>query len=102
MFAGPIAGRLTDKRRAAPADDERPAAVAGSLFWLGHLAVDTPYASLAGAFVLMGFGMGLVMSPMSTAAMNSVEQTQGRRRLRDPVDEPDGRRHRSASPQWAR
>jgi hypothetical protein len=38
--------------------------------------VDTPYAFLAGAFVLMGFGMGLVMSPMSTAAMNSVEQTK--------------------------
>src|SRR5213079_2194234 len=37
---------------------------------------DTSYGFLAGAFVLMGFGMGLVMSPMSTVAMNSVERTK--------------------------
>jgi hypothetical protein len=48
-------------------------AVAGSLFWQGHLAVDTSYGFLVGAFVLMGLGMGLVMSPMSTAAMNAVD-----------------------------
>ena len=51
-------------------------AVAGSLFWQGHLAPDTPYAFLAGAFVLLGVGMGLVMSPMSTAAMNAVDQAK--------------------------
>jgi hypothetical protein len=50
--------------------------VAGSLFWQGHLSPDTSYSFLIGAFVLMGFGMGLVMSPMSTAAMNSVEPTK--------------------------
>src|SRR3982750_3072209 len=48
--------------------------VAGSLFWQGHLRVDTSYGFLVGAFVLMGLGMGLVMSPMSTAAMNAVAQ----------------------------
>jgi hypothetical protein len=47
--------------------------VAASLFWQGHLAVDTSYGFLIGAFVLMGLGMGLVMSPMSTAAMNAVD-----------------------------
>ena len=41
--------------------------VAGSLFWQGHLQVDTSYGFLIGAFMLMGLGMGLVMSPMSTA-----------------------------------
>jgi hypothetical protein len=50
--------------------------VAGSLFWQGHLAVDTSYSFLVGAFVLMGLGMGLVMSPMSTAAMNAVDRTK--------------------------
>ena len=39
----------------------------------------------------MGSGMGLTMSPMSTAAMNAVD-VKGRRRLRRAVDEPDGRR----------
>jgi len=76
VFAGPIAGRLTDRVGPRPLITSGLLMVAGSLFWQGHLSVDTPYASLAGAFVLMGFGMGLVMSPMSTAAMNSVEQTK--------------------------
>jgi EmrB/QacA subfamily drug resistance transporter len=73
MVAGPIAGRLTDRVGPRPLISTGLLLVAGSLFWQGHLSVDTPYASLAGAFVLMGFGMGMVMSPMSTAAMNSVE-----------------------------
>jgi hypothetical protein len=50
--------------------------VAGAMFWQGHLAVDTSYSFLVGAFVIMGIGMGLVMSPMSTAAMNAVDRTK--------------------------
>ena len=76
MIAGPIAGRLTDRVGPRPLISTGLLLVAGSLFWQGHLSPDTPYAFLAGAFVLMGFGMGLVMSPMSTAAMNSVEPTK--------------------------
>ena len=34
------------------------------------------YGLLLPGFVLMGLGMGLVMSPMSTAAMNSVDRTK--------------------------
>jgi EmrB/QacA subfamily drug resistance transporter len=72
IVVGPIAGRMSD--RIGP----RPLMVAGllmtaaSLFWQSFLAVDTSYGYLVGAFILMGVGMGLVMSPMSTAAMNSV------------------------------
>jgi EmrB/QacA subfamily drug resistance transporter len=76
MVAGPIAGRLTDRVGPRPLITTGLLLVAGSLFWQGHLAVDTSYGFIAGAFVLMGFGMGLVMSPMSTAAMNSVEPTK--------------------------
>jgi hypothetical protein len=50
--------------------------VAASLFWQGHLSADTRYLTLAGAFVLMGIGMGLVMAPMTTAAMNAVDQSK--------------------------
>jgi EmrB/QacA subfamily drug resistance transporter len=76
VFVGPLAGRLTDRVGPRPLMTAGLLMVAGSLFWQGHLAIDTAYASLAGAFVLMGFGMGLVMSPMSTAAMNSVDRTK--------------------------
>ena len=49
---------------------------AGSLFWQSHLTVSSPYSTLLPGFVLMGIGMAFVMSPMSTAAMNSVEPTR--------------------------
>ena len=76
IVIGPIAGRLSDRIGPRPLMTGGLLAVAASLFWQGHLAVDTSYASLAGAFVLMGLGMGFVMSPMSTAAMNAVEQSK--------------------------
>jgi MFS family permease len=76
IVIGPIAGRLSDRIGPRPLMTGGLLAVAASLFWQGHLAVHTSYASLAGAFVLMGLGMGFVMSPMSTAAMNAVEQSK--------------------------
>ena len=76
IFAGPIAGRLTDRIGPRPLMTAGLVLVAISLFWQGHLAVDTPYSQLLVPFVLMGLGMGLVMSPMSTAGMNAVHQSK--------------------------
>ena len=76
IVAGPIAGRLTDRIGPRPLVTAGLLLVAGSLFWQGHLSVDTSYGFLVGAFVIMGLGIGLVMSPMSTAAMNAVEPTK--------------------------
>jgi hypothetical protein len=44
--------------------------------WQSRITVDTSYAFLLPAFMLMGLGLGLVMSPMSTAAMNAVDRTK--------------------------
>jgi EmrB/QacA subfamily drug resistance transporter len=76
IVMGPLSGRLADLIGPKLPMVAGLVAVSGSLFWQGHLAVDTPYGDFVGAFVLMGLGMGLVMSPMSTAAMNAVEQTK--------------------------
>jgi MFS family permease len=73
---GPLAGRLSDRIGPRPLMTAGLVAVSLSLFWQGHLAVDTSYGFLVGAFVLMGIGMGLVMSPMSTAAMNAVDKSK--------------------------
>jgi EmrB/QacA subfamily drug resistance transporter len=73
IVAGPISGRLSDRIGPRPLMVTGLLIVAASLFWQGHLEVDTSYGFLVGAFVLMGLGMGLVMSPMSTAAMNAVD-----------------------------
>jgi EmrB/QacA subfamily drug resistance transporter len=73
ILVAPIAGRLSDRIGPKPLITAGLLIVAGSLFWQGHLQVDTSYGFLIGAFMLMGLGMGLVMSPMSTAGMNAVE-----------------------------
>jgi EmrB/QacA subfamily drug resistance transporter len=73
IVAGPVAGRLSDRIGPRPLMTLGLLLNAVSLFWQGHLDVGTPYATLLGAFVLMGLGMGLIMSPMSTAAMNAVD-----------------------------
>jgi EmrB/QacA subfamily drug resistance transporter len=73
IVVGPIAGRLADRIGPRPLMTGGLVAVSASLFWQGHLTPTTSFGFLVGAFVLMGLGMGLVMSPMSTAAMNSVD-----------------------------
>ncbi len=73
---GPVAGRLTD--RIGP----RPLMVLGivlaaiSTYIQSHITVTSGYLLLLPGFVLMGCGMGLVMSPMSTAAMNAVDRSK--------------------------
>jgi MFS family permease len=76
ILVAPIAGRLSDRIGPRPLITGGLLLVAGSLFWQGHLQVDTSYGFLIGAFMLMGLGMGLVMSPMSTAGMNAVEPSK--------------------------
>ena len=72
IVLGPIAGRLTDRIGPRPLMTAGLLLVAAALFWQGHLEVDSGYSALLGGFVLLGLGMGLVMSPMSAAAMNAV------------------------------
>jgi MFS family permease len=76
IVIGPIAGRLTDRIGPRFLMTGGLLAVAGSLFWQSFLQVNTSYGFLIGAFALMGVGMGFVMSPMSTAAMNAVDATK--------------------------
>jgi predicted MFS family arabinose efflux permease len=76
VLIAPIAGRLADRVGPRPLMTFGLLAVAGSLFWQSSLTVSSPYSTLLPGFVLMGIGMAFVMSPMSTAAMNAVDQAK--------------------------
>jgi EmrB/QacA subfamily drug resistance transporter len=72
VLIAPVAGRLSDRVGPRPLMVSGLTLVAFALFLQTRITVDTGYGLLLPAFVLMGIGMALVMSPMSTAAMNSV------------------------------
>jgi EmrB/QacA subfamily drug resistance transporter len=76
MFAGPIAGRLSDRVGPRTPLTIGLLLVALSLAWQSRITVDTSFGFLVVPFILLGIGMGFTMSPMSTAAMNAVDRTK--------------------------
>jgi EmrB/QacA subfamily drug resistance transporter len=76
IFMGPISGRLSDRIGPRPLIVIGLVMASGALFWQSFVTTHTSFAFLAPAFALMGLGMGLIMSPMTTAAMNAVDKTK--------------------------
>jgi EmrB/QacA subfamily drug resistance transporter len=72
VLIAPIAGRLTDRVGPRWLIGTGLTVVSVSLYILTTIQVGTTYADIWPSFTLMGFGMALVMSPMSAAAMNAV------------------------------
>lgn len=72
VIASPLGGRIAT--RVGP----RPPIVAGltmmavSVFWISTLTLSTTYSELWFPTALMGFGIGLALTPMNLAAMNAV------------------------------
>jgi len=76
IIIAPLAGRLADRVGSRPLITFGLLAVSGALFWQSHLTVSSGYGALLPGFMLMGVGMGFVMSPMSLAAMNAVDRAK--------------------------
>ena len=72
VLIAPLAGRLTDRIGPRPLLVSGLSLVTVALFLQTRIDIHTGYGLLLPAFVLMGIGMALTMSPMSTAAMNAV------------------------------
>ncbi len=76
IVMAPLAGRLADRIGSRPLITLGMAIVSAALFIQSQITVHSGYGLLLPGFILMGAGMGLVMSPMSTAAMNAVDRAK--------------------------
>ena len=76
VAVAPIAGRLTDRIGARIPIATGLSLVTAAMLWLTQVDASTSYGDLLPSFVLMGIGMALTMSPMSTAAMNAVTEAK--------------------------
>jgi EmrB/QacA subfamily drug resistance transporter len=68
----PVAGRLADRFGARWLIAVGLTIVAASLYTFTGLAVDSGYLDLLPGFMLLGIGIAMTMSPMTSAAMNAV------------------------------
>jgi MFS family permease len=68
----PVAGRLADRFGPRWLIAGGLAIVAASLYTFSGIAVDSGYLDLLPGFVLLGIGIAMTMSPMTSAAMNAV------------------------------
>jgi EmrB/QacA subfamily drug resistance transporter len=76
VVVAPIAGRLTDRVGPRWLITIGLGLVAFALYELTRIDTGTTYGDLLPSFVLMGIGIAMTMSPMSTAAMNAVAQAK--------------------------
>jgi MFS family permease len=76
IVVAPIAGRLSDRIGPRPLIVSGLLIVAASLFLQSTIDESSTYSTLLVPFILMGLGIALTMSPMSTAAMNAVAETK--------------------------
>jgi EmrB/QacA subfamily drug resistance transporter len=72
VIVAPVAGRLADRIGPRWLIAGGLTVVAASLFSFGGIAVDSSYGDLLPGFMLLGIGIALTMSPMTSAAMNAV------------------------------
>jgi EmrB/QacA subfamily drug resistance transporter len=72
VVVAPVAGRLADRIGPRWLIAAGLTTVAVSLYSFSGIAVDSSYGALLPGFVLLGIGIALTMSPMTSAAMNAV------------------------------
>jgi EmrB/QacA subfamily drug resistance transporter len=72
VVIAPLAGRMADRIGPRWLIAGGLVVVAASLYSFSGIAVDSSYGELLPGFMLLGIGIALTMSPMTSAAMNAV------------------------------
>jgi EmrB/QacA subfamily drug resistance transporter len=72
VLVAPVSGRLADRIGSRPLMAIGLTLASIALFMQTRIDVGTGYGLLLPSFMLMGIGMAMTISPMSTAAMNAV------------------------------
>jgi EmrB/QacA subfamily drug resistance transporter len=72
VAVAPVAGRLSDRYGPRWLIGGGLLLVSASLFTFSRIAVDSGYIDLLPGFMLLGIGIAMTMSPMTSAAMNAV------------------------------
>jgi EmrB/QacA subfamily drug resistance transporter len=72
VIIAPVAGRLSDRFGPRWLIGGGLLIVSASLFSFSGIAVDSRYLDLLPGFMLLGIGIAMTMSPMTSAAMNAV------------------------------
>ena len=72
VAVAPVAGRMADRFGPRWLIVAGLLVLAASLYAFTGIAVDSSYGDLLPGFMLLGIGIAMTMSPMTTAAMNAV------------------------------
>jgi hypothetical protein len=72
VIAAPLAGRYASKFGSRWPMVLGPLMAGAGLLLLSRIGVATPFSEIFPIFMMMGFGMGITMTPMTAAVMNAV------------------------------
>jgi EmrB/QacA subfamily drug resistance transporter len=75
VVASPLGGRIAESTGPRPPIVVGLLMMAGSVLWISGMDTQTTYADLWLPTALLGFGIGIALTPMNLAAMNSVPQS---------------------------
>jgi EmrB/QacA subfamily drug resistance transporter len=74
VVASPLGGRIASRTGPRPPIVVGLGTMAVAVFWISTLNIDTTYADIWVPAAMLGFGIGLALTPMNLAAMNAVSR----------------------------
>jgi MFS family permease len=74
VIGSPLGGRIAARTGPRPPIVAGLALMAGAVFWISTVTLSTGYGELVVPSAMMGFGVGIALTPMNLAAMNAISR----------------------------